>query len=167
MRKLVWVVIAGWALVACQRTQPQRPIVRGEVKDDPTVVQLLTLNQQKAAQADQQLAQIAPKGYVLMEDNYWVKGLYAQDEHIPLLQEGEYVDMKADCYSLTGELLMSHQATVLLSQIDDIPVIGLVLPLMQRGQKVSLLVPWYLAFGSVGNGRVPAYENIRVELSVQ
>jgi len=167
MHKWVGILSLGLVLVACQPTKPQRPTFQGTAKVDTTMVQLITMNQQMAQQADVQLAHIAPPDYVLIEDNFWVKGLYPQNEQVPILQQGDYIDLNVEFYSLTGELLFVHQITAKLGQVDEIQAVVRVLYLMQRGQHISLLVPWYLAFGSTGNQDVSAYQNIRVELSVQ
>jgi len=167
MRKWIGIMSMELVMVACQPTKPQRPTFQGTAQVDTAVVQLLTMNQQMAQQADLQLAKMAGKGYVLMDENYWVKNLYPQSDLLPTLREGEYIEFQAEFYSLNGHLLTTHQASAKLGQVDEAQAIALVLTHLQRGQSVSMLVPWYLAFGSAGNADVPPYENVRIELSVR
>jgi len=166
MRKVSAVLVMVVALVACQKPQPQRPLFRGEIAVDTTAVQLITLNQQMAEQADVRLANIVGEDYVRMDENYWVRGLYERTDEATLHEE-EYIDLNAEFYTLTGELLTTHQASVPVGKVDEIQAIVQLLPQMQRGQCVTILSPWYMAFGSTGNAEVPPYENIRVELCVK
>jgi len=165
LRWLAWMM--GLVLVGCGRTQPQRPTFKGQVSDDAATVQVLVMNQQMAAQADVQLAHQATEGFVLMNENYWVRGLYPQRDNEPTLQEGEFIAYQAEYYTMSDTLLTNHQVSAKMGQIEDIAAIVQVLPLMQHAMHVTMLVPWYLAFGSAGNENVPPYENIRVEMEVQ
>jgi len=170
VRNRVW--IAGWIVVtaiACQNTtQPQRPTFQGQAREvDSVALSLITLHQTMAEKADLQLARIADEGYVLMDENYWVKGLGGEVENGEELQEGEWVDVTVECSSLEGKLLTTHQSTVRMGQVDEIQAVVQVLGKMKHKMQVEMLVPWYLAYGSAGNGEVPPYENIHVKLSVK
>jgi len=131
---------------------------------DTVAVQLLTMNQKMANEADLQLMNMAPADYVLMEENYWVRGL--GNDTVGLLAD-EYVSLEAQFYSLDSTLLTTHQAETQVGKVDEIQAIVYVLAKMQRGMHVSMLVPWYMAFGSAGNQDVRPYENIRVELTIK
>jgi len=164
------VLIAGMALMAVgcgNKTQPQRPTFLGQTATDSTSVNLMLMHQTMAEKADSQLAQMATDEYVLMDENYWVKGLKGMAEDAPSIQEGEYVEVEIEIYDLKDNLLCVHQANVRMGQVDEIQAVVLVLPQMKRTMSVSMLVPWYLAFGSAGNTEVPPYENVRVELKVK
>ncbi len=151
-------------LTGCVRTQPQRPTYHGHAPaEDTTLIQSVTFNQQMAEKADAQLIGYAD-GYTLTEDSYWVRGLKPTDTP---LTDGETVKMHALFYRLDSTLLTDHTADATLGRIDEIPAIMSVIPQMNRGDSISLLVPWYLAFGSTGNGVVPPYENIRIELTIK
>lgn len=163
----IWLLIVGVVLMGCGKTQPQRPNFHGETEPDSMTVQLLTMNQQMAEQADKQLTRVATSEFVLMDENYWVKGLYPQDDNLPTLDENEYVQFEAELFTLEGRLLGAHQASVKLGQVDEMQAVVQVLPLMQHNMQVTLLVPWYMAYGSAGSAEVPPYENLRVELSVR
>ncbi|MCQ2348201.1 MAG: FKBP-type peptidyl-prolyl cis-trans isomerase [Paludibacteraceae bacterium] len=164
MQKLLIGICVGMLVAGCGRTQPQRPtFLHEEPATDTTVLQTITMNQRMAEEADRQLIRYA-EGYVLLEENVWVKGL---DEATQPLTENELVSLHARFYSLDSVLLEDHQHEVTVGRIEDIQGIVSVVNKMERGDSVSLLVPWYEAFGSAGNGQVPPYENLRVELTIQ
>lgn len=164
-------LLAGLALVmmACSqgKTQPQRPTFLGQKAEDTVAVNLLLMHQTMAEKADLLLAQTATEEYVLTETNYWVKGLETAPADQPYLKEGDYVDVEIHFYDLQQHLLAIHQANVRIGQVDEIQAVVDVLDSMKRGMSVTMLVPWYLAFGSAGNTEVPPYENVKVELNVK
>jgi len=167
LRVVILCMVAGF-IMACGQTKPQRPTFRGEQPHaDSTSLQLIAMHQTMAEQADLQLARIADKDYVLMEENFWVKGLKDGNPEQPLLQEGDYVDLSVAFYDMHDRMLANHQANVLLGQVDEIQAVVQVLPYLKRNMHVSMLVPWYLAFGSAGNREIPPYENLKVEVNIQ
>jgi len=151
---------------ACSKTAPQRPTFKGQETVDTTAMQLLLMHQIMAEKADDIVAKKATSEYVLMDENYWVKGLASAD-HLPGLQEGEYVDLVLSIYDLQDHLLSIHQANVRIGQVDEMQAVVDLLPKLHRSMQVTLLVPWYLGFGSTGNTQVPPYENLKVELIVK
>lgn len=162
--KCSYIALLLLGLAACKPTAPQRPTFKGQATaEDSAFLQAVELNKHMAEQADAQLLKYSD-GYSLMEDNYWVKGLTS---HTSDLQDNDAISLHARFYRLDGTLVADHEAETIRGKIDDIQAIVLVTPLLARGDSVSLLVPWYLAFGSTGQGNVPPYENIRVELTIQ
>lgn len=164
MKKWCELLLVCALLVACGKTQPQRPtFLHGEENADSTLLQAITMNQHMAEEADRQLLRYA-EGYVLLEENIWVKGLCESAQPLP---ENELVSLHARFYSLDSVLLEDHRQEVTIGRIEDIQGVVTVVNKMARGDSVSLLVPWYEAFGSAGNQQVPPYENLRVELTIQ
>lgn len=165
MQRLLLVIGVLIGLCACVRTQPQRPTFRGETKQDSIAVGALVLNQNMAEQADLHLSHYADSGFVQLDNNAWVKGELTTDS-AQMLQEDEYVSLEATFCTLKGQLLFSHQAEVQVGKADEIQAVQDILPWLKKDRTVTMLVPWYLAFGSAGNDYVPPYENIRVELKI-
>ena len=64
-------------LMACGKTQPQRPTFKNRPQAaDSTVVALVEVNQRMAADADSRLARYATEDYALQEEGFWVSGLH-------------------------------------------------------------------------------------------
>lgn len=150
-------------LIGCGKTQPQRPTFHGSSYVDSTAVGAMMLNQRMAEEADKQLTHYADSGYVLMDNNVWVRGLQAVDD---TLRGSDFVQIDARIYSLKDSLLTTHQSHSIVDKVDDIQAIVQMIPHLHKTDSVSMIAPWYMAFGSAGNGDVLPYENVRIELKI-
>ncbi|MBQ0076781.1 MAG: hypothetical protein KBS69_06595, partial [Bacteroidales bacterium] len=81
-------------------------------------------------------------------------------------QEGEFISYEAALYTLEDSLIANHQGHTTLDKVDDIQAIKMVLPSLYKQDSVSMIVPWYLAYGSLGSNQVLPYTNLRIELKV-
>lgn len=161
-------------LVSCGKTPPQRPSFKGQKRVDSVAVQMLTMNQQMAQEADLQLLHYVDEQYALMEDNVWVKGLAGEMSHGDsiryqslILKENDYISLSAEIYDLKGQHLSSHQSDAKVGRVDEIVAIVDRISQMKRGDSISMIAPWYVAFGSAGDKDVPPYENVRIELKIK
>lgn len=150
-------------LMGCGKTQPQRPTFHGSSHVDSTAVGAMMLNQRMAEEADKQLTHYADSGYVLMENNVWARGLQAVED---TLRGKDFVQIEARIYNLQDSLLTTHQSHSTVDKVDDIQAIVQILPHLHKSDSVSLIAPWYMAFGSAGNGDILPYENVRIELKI-
>ena len=153
VQKAKAVVLSTWCLVilslllsACQPQRPQIPTSRNPstpVKQAESVIQLVETNAELAAAADRSLRCYIDSGYALHEQGFYLK-------HQSTAQQGTY--------TLNGVYLDT----------------AIVLPVMKEWQEEdepeghwSLILPYYLAFGSTGNGTtIPPFANIRIELTI-
>jgi len=155
-------------LVGCGGTKPQRPTRLGEERLDQTDSMLLGMvevNQQMAEEADSQLAAYAADGYAYHEDGYWVKGLKDTDQ--PRLADSSMVMVHQWVYDLNGTLYQDVSQEMMVGRLETMPAVMSVLSELHHGDSVSLLIPWYAGYGAQGQGVVPAYTNVRVELVVK
>ena len=160
-------ILAIGTLTACHKTQPQNPSYRSgktTSETDSSLLQAIETNQHLAEEADRALSTFVSEGYAQQELGYWTKGMYAVDRP---LQAGEQATVSLQVYSLGGELLLETTEQVTVGKTQMIQAVEDALLQMERPQTVSLLVPWYLAYGTTGTDRVPPYTNVRIELSVQ
>lgn len=125
---------------------------------------MLMMNQQMAAEADRSLLRYADSGFVMMDDNVWVKGPIAADT---VWHENDYIALEARFYDLKGNLLATHQSQTTVGKVDEIPAIVDLLPFVHARTPLTAVAPWYMAFGSAGNNEVKPYENIRIDINIQ
>lgn len=154
-------------LAACTPQQPQRPTFHGrgyEVKTDSALLQAMELNQHLAEQADRDLTRFAAEGYAQVELGYWAKTLRVVDQP---LQADERVKVQMQVFLLSGQQVEQRDEWMTVGQIECMQAVADALEQMERGEHVSLMVPWYLAYGATGNEQVPPYTNLRVELTVE
>lgn len=171
MVKIVWLVVFGVGLllpIGCQRTQPQRPSNRSVAEVDSTELARLYFTQRMAEEANTALAQFVGQldsAYVLDERGYWYRFVERneQGEH---LQKEQQVLVHLLVFTLQNEALFDQQMLVKVGQGSVPAAVDNILLTMAAGERVSLLVPWYQAFGAIGNEQVPAYMNVRIDLQV-
>ena len=151
-------------LMACGKTQPQRPTFKNRPQAaDSTVVALVEVNQRMAADADSRLARYATEDYALQEEGYWVSGLHDIETGF---SDSTQVCVRMQVYDTEGNLYEDRHETFCVGKTGDMRVLDPVLRQLHRGDSVSILAPWYMAYGSLGNQVVPPYTNVRIELRV-
>ncbi len=151
-------------LMACGKTQPQRPTFKNRPQEaDSTVVALVEVNQRMAADADSRLAHYATEDYALQEEGYWVSGLHDIETGF---SDSTQVCVRMQVYDTEGNLYEDRHETFCVGKTGDMRVLDPVLRQLHRGDSVSILAPWYMAYGSLGSQVVPPYTNVRIELRV-
>lgn len=147
------------------KTGAQSPCTRNghHTRSDTTLLQLIEINQHLAEEADRQVAQHS-EGYALRETGFWTRGLKTAEHS---LTEGERVDTRIAIYGLDGTLYESVAQEQTIGKIEHAQAVVEVLSEMEHGQHVSILAPWYVAFGGTGGHNVPPYTNVRIELDVK
>lgn len=152
-------------LMACGKTQPQRPTFKNRPQAaDSTLVALVEVNQRMAADADSRLARYATEDYALQEEGYWVSGLHDIETGF---SDSTQVCVRMQVYDTEGNLYEDRHETFCVGKTGDMRVLDPVLRQLHRGDSVSILAPWYMAYGSLGSQVVPPYTNVRIELRVK
>ncbi|MBQ0076901.1 MAG: hypothetical protein KBS69_07195, partial [Bacteroidales bacterium] len=106
MRNSLLVIFIIILCAGCKPTAPQRPVFHGSAVVDTALVNAMAFNQKMADEADLLLTRYAKQGYVMTEDNYWIRGLHSQDS---TWQEGEFISYEAALYTLEDSLIANHQ----------------------------------------------------------
>lgn len=163
MRKVLLLILVALVSAGCRKTQPQIPSYKSgrAVVADSALLQALEMNRRLAEEADRQLSRYAAEGYAMTESGYWAKGLRDTGNR---LQEGENVEVHLRVLALDSSLIEDMRSTLTIGK-EQLPEAATdALRQMARGEKVSLAVPWYLAFGSTGTDHVPPYTNVLIEI---
>ena len=86
---------------------------------------------------------------------------------------GEQVSYHVKIYTLTGVVAdSSNRAKNQPRRIPygtgflEIPGIERAFSLLKKGEKATLLLPYYLAYGNASNSKIPAYSPMRVEIEI-
>lgn len=153
-------------LTCCHKTKPQLPSYksgRTTSNTDEQVLQLLELNRHLAEEADRQLVSYAKKGYILLDNGCWVKGLIPAESP---LQTNETVHLWLRTYTLNDALIEDRHCTLTVGQSQEIEAVNAILTQMQHRSQISLIAPWYQAYGATGSEQIPPYTNIRIEIQI-
>lgn len=162
---IIWLGVIGVLCSCTPKTGAQSPSTRNgqRTRTDTTLLQLIEINQHLAEEADRQVAQYS-EGYALNETGFWTRGLKTVDHP---LQEGEQVEIHIAVYGLDSTLYEHVAQTQTIGKIEHAQAVVEVLSEMEHGQHVSILAPWYVAFGGTGGHNVPPYTNVRIEVEVR
>lgn len=163
---IVWLIVSA-VLAGCHHTAPQSPAYRSgrqEVKTDSTLLQAIETNRHLAEEADRALTVYADSGFAQQELGYWSRGMAAVDN---CLAADSSVTLHRSVYSLDSLLIEEVTEEVTIGQSGQIQAVADALSQMERNQTVTLLVPWYLAYGATGSDKVAPYTNVRIELNVE
>jgi len=164
MQKL-FPILCLLCLMSCGKTQPQRPSYHNGTlhREDSALVHLVQINEKMAEEADRQILHYA-NGYAQWESGIWTKGWTTP--HSPL-QEEEKVMLSMQIYDMDSTLLEDIHESAVVGKYDRMEGLSTMLQELERGQHISLLVPWYIGYGSTGNEHVAPYTNLRIELTIE
>ncbi len=167
--KILWALMLGAVLLmpmGCRRTRPQMPANRHKQVDSTELaLALLTQRMVEGANADvARYVQDLDTTYTLAARGYW----YCKT------QCGQGDALKKDSEARVRVVVQDLQGNVLDDSEVDVTVGKQALPIaldeyllqMCVGEKASLIVPWYAAYGATGTNTIPAYTNVRVAIEV-
>lgn len=157
---------------ACGGQAPQRPSQRtGRAPEpDSASLALLTLNQQLAQSADEQLMQLVQtldEGYALYEGGVWMHIIDRGDESSPAPQPGEERTVHMRVYTLGGQLLEDSEGTYRIMKHELPPAVDMHISELHTKGTARMYVPWYSAFGLQGTDHIPPYENVIIETELR
>ena len=168
--RIIGICLAVLLMVGCGSRGPQRPSQRKSEppQADSASLALLELNQQLTVRADEQVAKAAKAQkapFALYERGTWAYRQQAgQGETI---REGERCSLGMKVYSLSGQLYIDTELSALAGKYELPAAIDANITEWKHGDRITLLAPWYAAFGIKGTEHVPPYENVRIELEIR
>lgn len=154
--------------VGCNRTKPQTPANRP--MQDTIALALIELNQRYAQEAATHLAFYAnqlPHPYVLDDMGYWYR-IVDQGSDVPV-QGLEQVTLHRQEYALEDSLVLYRDEVIHVKpeKKEVMEAIDRAFEHLHVGDSVSILAPWFLAYGPKGDGAdILPYTSLRIELRV-
>ena len=176
-RSIGWLLALSVLCAGCAQPSPQRPSQRmngtaqtGAPAADSATLALLELNRQLASSADRQLAQwvnTQDLPYALYEAGTWMAVTDKGDEASATPAHGQECTVHMRVSDLDGHLLWDSETTSRIGMNELPPAVDANIGSLHRGAKARLIAPWYSAFGLKGNGVVPPYENVIIDIELK
>lgn len=169
MKKIILIALAGLLLplASCRRTKPQSPSNRPE--KDTVALNLLEMNQRYVQAAGNELAFYVKgqdKPYVLDDMGYWYyiakKGSNRPATTVEQLQIRQQVYLLSD----STQLCKDEHLTIAPGRKEVVDAVDMCMEYLHTGDSVSILAPWYLAYGQRGDDDVLPYACVRIELKI-
>jgi hypothetical protein len=166
------IVFIALLFAACNSQAPQRPSQRTSRAPEPdsAALALLTLNQQLAQSADEQLLQLVQsldEPYALYEGGVWMRIINRGDETVPAPKTGEEHIVRMRVYTLNGQLLEDSEGSYCIQKHELPPAVDMHICELHAGGKARMYAPWYSAFGLKGTDHIPPYENVIIETELR
>lgn len=167
MKHFVAILILMVILASCKKTNPQLPSNKNNAQDT-TALTLQAIQNRLSEREDSLLNDIAKTQtihFVKDSAGYW---LWLNSEgHGGRLKRGEKCTITIHYFTLEGEMLEAEKTAITVGKREKTVVVDLVLEKMRRGQKAIILAPWYLAYGTKGNGKtIVGFSSLRIELEL-
>lgn len=163
-----FLLLLGVLLSACQ-PQPQKAKHLGEEKAlDPTMMAQLELNTHLASAADKDcLAYIQNDSiaYVMDDFGFWyAKTILTTNDSI---QRGQELSVHIQISALRGSLIsdVKHHHVV---GSGELPIaIARSLKMMNMGEQMRIVSPWYTAYGVEGTSIIKPYSNLLIIITIE
>ena len=153
-------------LLSCVKPQPQFPSNKGNIIDS-TKMNLTKMNEVLAQKEDSLIQILIKKQSVPFTKQ--TNGLWYHKEietNLDALKNDSAISFQYKCYTLTGELVKSGKSQIRFGKKETTVGLEEGLKLMKKGEKMQLIVPWYLAYGMKGEDNIPPYTSLIYEVSV-
>lgn len=169
MKKTLIILICVILCASCHKTQPQLPSNKVPKKDSAELA-LMELNFRMAEAADREITAIVKNiscdtiSYTLDETGFWYrKTRHSADTQSTLSKE---LDIHIQVFDMEDVLLFDSHEHITVGKHESAWCVDEAVQMMQHGDEMEILSPWYTGFGRLGNEYIPAYTNIKIKLSI-
>lgn len=149
---------------SCKRVKPQAPA--NIPKEDSTSILASQVNLRLAETANLECAhyvQQADTSYVLSDYGFWFCMNHRSGG--TLLKSQDKIELLMETYLLDGTLIESTQQQIEVGRRETLFAVDLLLPDLAPGDVVTIVSPYYAAYGRDGNELVAPLTNCIIHLS--
>lgn len=164
---LIACIVIG--LSGCRKNSPQPVRHLGEENTvDSTLLAKMEFNQRMASAADRECLAWIKKdsnAYTLDDFGFWYKKENITNDET--IQSGQTVQLHVMVHELNGNLLADLEDAFVLGS-DNMPIaMNRALKAMRIGEEMTIVTPWYLAYGAEGKGIIKPYTNLVITLEIE
>jgi len=165
--KILPLLIIVLLVFSCKKQQPQLPANKNAEKD--TVRMGMVEINRKLIEIEDSTLTVYVKNLELpfVRDSlgYWYR-LHSESTAKHSVTDSVFT-IEYKVYSLDGKLLKQKTAKIELGKKQTISAIENTLKKMSTGSAATLISPWYLVYGTRGDGeKIEPYQSVRIELQV-
>ncbi len=154
-------------IFSCTKPAPQLPSNKGN-KGDTVSGSLLKINEKLTVYEDSvitELVKIRYSNFIKSNLGFWYKTEKSSTKS--LLQDNDKCTVNYRLSTLNGKKLVQKKTTITIGKKEIITGIEECLKLMSKGDKATVIIPWYLAYGLKGNNsEIEPYTSLIAELFV-
>ncbi len=165
--RYLYIVATFIFLISCVKPTPQFPANKGNTIDS-TSINLQKLNEILALKEDSSIQNLVKKQsipYKKTSNGIWFhKEIETSQDS---LIKKPSIQFSYKCYTLTGEVVNSEKIKLNFGKKEIAVGLEEGIKLMRNGEKMRLIVPWYLAYGMNGKDNIPPYTSLIYEISAE
>ena len=154
-------------LFSCSKPAPQLPSNKGNTPDTVSG-SLLKINEKLTGYEDSiitELVKIRYADFIKSNLGFWYKTENSSTKS--LIKEYDKCTVYYSLSTLNGKKLIQEKTTITIGQKEIIAGIEECLKLMSKGDKATVIIPWYLAYGLNGkDSEIEPYTSLIAELIV-
>lgn len=167
--RFVFNVCLIMGLSGCHKSNPQQVRHLGkETPIDSTLLAKMEFNQKMATAADRECLtwiKNAPVSYTLDDFGFWYRKDVKMDGEP--ITSGQNVLLRVLIRELNGNLLADTEDYFVLGS-DNMPTaMNRALKNMRIGETITIVTPWYLAYGVEGKGIIKPYTNLIITIATK
>ena len=165
MKYFSYISIIFFLLVSCQKQLPQLPANKSNTVD-AVGNGLLKINEELILREDSLLADFVSKSdsdFVKVKSGFWYKMNFKTN--LKLLKVDDKCVVDYSVYTLDKELLSRKNEQIVIGKNQIVNGAEELLKQLHKGEKATLILPWYLAYGMKGDAEnIPPYTSVIVYL---
>jgi len=155
-------------LCSCKKTQPQLPANK-IVENNEDAQTLLEINKKLALREDSLLKIVVnkkDKSFVKSELGFWYKITNKTNGSLP--KNNEQCEINYALKLLSGRVVLKESKKIVIGKKDIVPGIEEGVKLLKKGERATLIIPWYLGYGMTGlDELIPPYTSLICEVELK
>jgi FKBP-type peptidyl-prolyl cis-trans isomerase len=163
---ILLVVAICFGLIACKNQSPQIPANKGNAVDK-NITTLLDINKTLASKEDSILQKYVKtkSDFTKNETGFWFKINHSANG--PFLGKNDTFRCRIETFQLNGKEIKAEEKEIVLGKKQLVRGLEEGLKLMRKGESATFIIPWYLAYGMKGDGKlIPPYSSLVYEVDV-
>lgn len=160
-------LLVVFLFTSCSKPAPQLPANKGS-NVDSTQINLQKLNETLALQEDSLIQILVNKQgvtYLKTQNGIWYHK--EKETNLDSIIRNKTVSFIYQCYTLDGKIINSGKTQQYLGKKEMLKGLEEGLLLMRKGEKMRLIIPWYLAYGMNGKDNIEPYTSLVYEITVE
>lgn len=167
-RLIILIPAFSVVLFSCKKQSPQLPANK-IVESNEDAQTLLEINKKLSLREDSLLKIVVSKkdkSFVKSELGFWYKITNKTDGNPP--KNNEQCEISYVLKLLTGKVVLKESKKIIIGKKNIISGLEEGVKLLRRGEKATLIIPWYLGYGMNGlDEQIPPYTSLICEVELK
>lgn len=164
---IILVFISG--LIGCSTGNKNQGQVKAKTEVDSAMMAQMQKNVRLADMADKECGakvEESDRRYAMDIIGFWYSKT-VHNEQGDSLHMGDEVEIHMQVKNLDGKLLLDSKHPIVIGEDEEVMAVKGALRMMQAGEEMQIITPWYAAYGMHGTEIIAPYSNLEIILTVK